>query len=80
MFLIIVLYVDDMLLTGPQEDHIAAFKAELQQVFDMSDLGPLHYYLGIQFMQTKRGIFLQQRMYIQNLLQRFSLQDSKVQS
>ena len=50
MFLVIVLYVDDMLHTGPQEDHIAAFKAELQQAFDMSDLGPLHYYLGIQFM------------------------------
>lgn len=77
VFLVIVLYVDDMLLTGPRENHIAAFKAELQQTFEISDLGPLHYYLGIQFMQTERGIFLQQSRYIQNLLQRFSLQDSK---
>lgn len=77
MFLILVLYVDDMLLTGPQKVHIAAFKAELQHRFEMSDLGPLHYYLGIQFMQTSGGIYLQQSMYIQKLLQKFSFQDCK---
>ena len=49
VFLVIVLYVDDMLLTGPNEDHIADFKAELNSAFEMSDLGLLHHYLGIQF-------------------------------
>ena len=49
VFLVIVLYIDDMLLTGPNEDHIADFKAELNSAFEMSNLGLLHHYLGIQF-------------------------------
>ena len=47
VFLIIVLYVDDMLLTGPNEAHIDDFKADLNASFEMSDLGLLHHYLGI---------------------------------
>ena len=43
VFLVIVLYVDDMLLTGPNEMHIADFKAELNSAFEMSDLGLLHH-------------------------------------
>ena len=48
-FFVIVLYVDDMLLTGPNEDDIFNFKVELNSTLEMSDLGLLHYYLGIQF-------------------------------
>ena len=47
VLLIIARYVDDMLLMGPNEIHIANFKAELNLVFEMSDLGLLHHYLGI---------------------------------
>ena len=39
VFFILVVYVDDMLLTGPNEAHIAEFKAELNAAFEMSDLG-----------------------------------------
>ena len=49
VFLVIALYVDDMLLSGPNEEHIADFKAELNSAFEMLDLGLLHHYLGIQF-------------------------------
>ena len=58
IFLIIVLYVDDMLLMGPNEAHIADFKADLNSSFEMSDLGLLHHYLGIQFKQCDGGIAL----------------------
>ena len=51
--LILILYVDDMILTGPHPEKIADFKRELQQSFAMTDLGKLHYYLGIQFSRTK---------------------------
>ena len=47
--LIIALYVDDMLLTGPNEAHTANFKADLNASFEMSNLGLLHHYLSIQF-------------------------------
>ena len=45
--LVIFLYVDDMLLIGPNEKPIVDFKIELNSIFEMSNLGPLHYYLGI---------------------------------
>ena len=77
VFLVIVLYVNDMLLTGPNETHIADFKAELNLAFKMSDLGLLHHYLGIQFMQIDGGIALFQTKYIETLLQRFGLEDYK---
>ena len=77
VFLIMVVYVDDMLLTGPNEKHIADFKADLHASFEMSDLGHLHHYLGIQFMQVDGGIALCQSKYIDTLLQRFGLEDCK---
>ncbi|MGJ2631360.1 reverse transcriptase domain-containing protein, partial [Salmonella enterica subsp. enterica serovar Paratyphi A] len=49
VLLIVVLYVDDLLLTGPNEQHIAEFKADLDATFKMKDLRMLHHYLGIQF-------------------------------
>ena len=45
--LIIALYVNDMLCTGPNEVHIVDFKADLNASFEMSDLGFLDCYLGI---------------------------------
>ena len=77
VLLIIALYVDDMLLTGPNEMHIADFKAELNSVFEISDLGLLHHYLGIQFKQCDGGIALCQTKYIETLLRRFGLEDCK---
>ena len=71
-----VLYVDDMLLTGSNEKHIAD-RADLHASFDMSDLGHLHYYLGNQYMQVDGGIALCQSKYIDILLQRFGLDDCK---
>jgi transposase InsO family protein len=77
VLLIIVVYVDDMLLTGPMETHIADFKADLHASFEMSDLGHLHHYLGIQFMHVDGGMALCQTKYIDTLLQRFGLEDCK---
>ena len=68
VLLIIVLYVHDMLLMGPNEAHIASFKAELNSAFEMSDLGLLHHYLGIQFKQYDGGIALCQTKYLKTLL------------
>ncbi|MCO5587243.1 hypothetical protein L7F22_041190 [Adiantum nelumboides] len=47
VLLIVVLYVDDLLFTGPNKGHIAEFKADLNATFKMKDLGMLHHYLGI---------------------------------
>ena len=47
VLLILVLYVDEMLITSPNKMHIADFKAELNSTFEMSDLGLLHHYLAV---------------------------------
>jgi len=58
--------------------HVADFKVELNSAFEMSDLGLLHHYLGIQFKQCDGGIALCQTKYIEALLLcRFGLEDCK---
>jgi hypothetical protein len=47
--LTLLLYVDDMILTGDDYEYIAFDKARLSEQFLMSDLGPLRYFLGIEF-------------------------------
>ena len=58
--IILVLYVDDLILTGSDPKLITHVKSSLKQNFEMSDLGHLHYFLGLQVLQTKEGIFLSQ--------------------
>ena len=44
---ILVMYVDDLIITGNNDDHIAQVKKEIHESFKMTDLGLLHYYLGV---------------------------------
>jgi hypothetical protein len=55
--LILVLYVDDLFLTG-EEHQIAQCKRELTSKFEMKDLGPMHYFLGLEVWQRRDEIFL----------------------
>jgi hypothetical protein len=48
MQLVIRVYVDDLIITGSDHDNIRSFKEEMVATFKMSDLGLLHYYLGIE--------------------------------
>jgi hypothetical protein len=49
---------------GNDYDYIASIKKEIRKVFDMTDLGLLHYYLGIEFTQNPNFIFISQKKYI----------------
>ena len=44
----LVVYIDDLLMIGNNESYIASIKKELNKDFKMTDLGHLHYYLGIE--------------------------------
>jgi hypothetical protein len=54
--LILVLYVDDLLITGNSESVISAVKNALHDMFSMFDMGPLHFFLGIEINQDDLGI------------------------
>ena len=49
--LIVVVYVDDLLVTGSSLKALLEFKQEMANKFEMSDLGKLTYYLGIEVLQ-----------------------------
>eukprot|EP00253_Pinus_taeda_P015320 PITA_15320 len=58
---------------GNNESYIASIKKELGKSFEMTDLGYVHYYLGIEITQHPKSIFLSQKKYIGDLLNRFGM-------
>ena len=71
--LIIGVYVDDLIVTGSSLAVIEDFKAKMAREFDMSNLGSLSSYLGIEVKQSKDFIFLSQTTYVQKVLQHANL-------
>jgi hypothetical protein len=69
MQLVVGVYVDDLIITGLDCDNIRLFKEEMAAVFKMSDLGFLHYYLGIEVKQSASGISLNQGAYVMKILE-----------
>lgn len=78
-FIILLLYVDDMLVAGPNKDRISKLKAQLAREFEMKDLGPANKILGMQIHRDRvsRKIWLSQKSYVKKILQRFNMQDCK---
>jgi len=56
--LIISLYVDDLLVTGSNTVQVAEFKLNMMQVFEMTDLGLMSVFLGMEIMQNREEIFI----------------------
>jgi hypothetical protein len=73
---ILVLYVDDLFLTGA-EPLIIQCKRELASKFDMKDLGIMHYHLGLEVWKNHGKIFLGQEKYVVKILQKFGMMDCK---
>ena len=72
--LILVLYVDDLFLTGSSR-LIKDCKENLVAKFDMKDLGLMHYFLWLEVWQQKGEIFLGQGRYAIEILKRFNIHD-----
>jgi hypothetical protein len=64
----LIIYVDDMVVTGDDQDEIESLQQYLALEFEMKQLGDLKYFLGIEVARSKNGIFLSQRKYILDLL------------
>ena len=69
----LVVYVDDLLMTGNNESYISSIKKDLKKIFEMTDMGHLHYYLGIEVTQHPKYIFLSQKKYVGELLDKFCM-------
>lgn len=71
--MLLCLYVDDLLVTGSDIGEIEEFKARMKSEFEMTDLGELTYFLGMEFVNTEQGIILHQRKYISEVLKRYDM-------
>ena len=74
--LILVLYVDDLFLTGSSR-LITDCKKNLVEEFDMKELGQMHYFLGLKVWQQNGEIFLGQGRYTTDILKRFQMEDCR---
>ena len=77
VFVALLVYVDDILLTGNVESYITHLKGMLDTRFKLKDLGPIQYFLGIEIARSKTGIALNQRKYTLEILQDTGLASSK---
>jgi hypothetical protein len=72
-FLILCLYVDDLLFTGNSEKMFAEFKQSMFKEFEMTDDGLMSYFLGIEVKQENDGIFISQKKYMREILEKFKM-------
>lgn len=73
--LLIAVYVDDLFVTGTNKNVIESFKEEMSSRFEMSDLGRLTYYLGIEVRQLDGKIMLNQKRYALKILEDAGMRD-----
>ena len=73
--IIIGVYVDDMIITGSKSHRIMEFKEGMKQVFEMTDLGILSSYLGIEIKYEEDYTWLTQRSYIESILHSFKMSE-----
>ena len=66
--ILLVVYVDDIIIIENDMTGISSLKSFLHGQFHTKDLGMLKYFLGVEVMRRKRGIFLSQRKYVLDLL------------
>ncbi|GLT71533.1 hypothetical protein SLA2020_435440 [Shorea laevis] len=76
-FLFILIYVDDILVTGPSQRLITHMVQKLQSDFALKDLGPLAFFLGIEAIQVTDGLLLSQQRYITDLLHKTNMDKAK---
>ena len=73
--IIIGVYVDDMIITGSKSHKIVEFKEGMKRVFEMTDLGILSSYLGIEIKHEEDYTWLNQRSYIETILHSFKMSE-----
>ena len=78
-FVILLLYVDDMLIVGQDKGVIGNLKKDLFKSFDMKDLGLARQILCMQILRDKKAkkLWLSQEKYIERVLERFNMKHAK---
>ena len=73
----LVVYVDDIVITGSDQDGIQKLKQHLFTHFQTKDLGKLKYFMGIEIAQSSSGVVISQRKYALDILEETGMLDCK---
>lgn len=73
----LLVYVDDIIITGSDNNFLTSLISRLSQEFKLRDLGDLHYFLGIQVIRHNDGLILSQHKYFQDILKLAGMESSK---
>lgn len=71
----VLIYVDDMLITGPNREVIDNVKKQMKEEFEMTDAGPVEFFLGIQVKRKPGCFILSQEHYVKKVLENFDMTD-----
>jgi transposase InsO family protein len=76
---IVIIYVDDLIILASLMSLMNALKGMLEREYEMSDLGELHFCLGVEFVRDRatRTITMSQGKYVMDVLKRFGMEDCK---
>ena len=69
------IYMDDIIFRSTNQDFCEEFGKMMANEFEMSMIGELSYFLGIQIKQLKNGTFVSQGKYIKDMLKKFGMKD-----
>ena len=75
--MVVILYVDDLIITGSHEERISHTQEMLCQEFEITDLGLMHFCLGIEVWQGPDNIFISQTKYAREILKAFGMTECK---
>jgi hypothetical protein len=74
---VLQIYDDDIIFGSTNQDYCEEFGKIMANEFEMSMIGELSYFLGLQIKQLKNGTFVSQVKYIKNMLKKFGMNESK---
>ena len=72
-----LVYVDDLVITGNNSILVATIIKQLGDMFSLKDMGSLHFFLGIEVLLTRAGLFISQHKYVHGLLAHTSMSSEK---
>lgn len=74
--LVVLVYVDDIIFGSTNDSSVLWFTNTMQSEFEMSIIGELPFFLGLQITQTAKGLFISQEKYLKEILKSFQMEDS----
>jgi hypothetical protein len=75
--LIVLVYVDDIIFGCNKDSLVQWFASSMESKFEMSMIGELSFFLGLQITQRSKGMFISQEKYLREMLKIFQMEDSK---